>query len=349
MPEAGSGGYHARRVRERRHLSDHAALVDLRRRGRALRRRPRGHIHQGQDVIAAEGTPLVSPVAGTVYWRAVQAGGAGHYLVIRGDDGRDYVFMHLVAGSELVDKGDTVRAGSQIGQVGTHRRRPRPHLHFEIWPDGWYAPKSQPIDPLPTSRPGRASQGRFTGMLFNGALGAGGRAELHRQLRRAAPGKAFQPQVDGVRPRAESQRALTRQATMGTPKADDGGDAYVRVEGDVQHPVPAVDFDVGHGCGGHVHHGRPAVRESPGRILGERSGLEGRAQGDAVGVAAERDRQRSAQERRPGDAQHRAAGRGADDRAVDQRAQSAADASPATIVFPTMPRRATRRPSWVFV
>src|SRR4051794_19377072 len=59
-----------------------------------------GHTHQGQDIIAAEGTPIVSPVPGTVYWRAVQAAGAGHYLVVRGDDGSDYVFMHLVAGSE---------------------------------------------------------------------------------------------------------------------------------------------------------------------------------------------------------------------------------------------------------
>ena len=108
-----------------------------------------GHIHQGQDVIAAEGTPLVSPVDGSVYWRKVQAGGAGHYLVIRGANGTDYVFMHLVAGSELVDKGDAVHAGQQIGEVGSTGDASGPHLHFEIWPDGWYAPGSEPIDPLP--------------------------------------------------------------------------------------------------------------------------------------------------------------------------------------------------------
>jgi murein DD-endopeptidase MepM/ murein hydrolase activator NlpD len=108
-----------------------------------------GHVHQGQDVFAAEGTPLVSPVAGVVYWRKVQAGGAGHYLVIRAASGIDYVFMHLVAGSELVDKGDTVEAGTGIGQVGQTGDAEGPHLHFEIWPDGWYADGSQPIDPLP--------------------------------------------------------------------------------------------------------------------------------------------------------------------------------------------------------
>jgi murein DD-endopeptidase MepM/ murein hydrolase activator NlpD len=109
-----------------------------------------GHIHQGQDVFAAEGTPIVSPVSGTVFWRAVQKGGAGHYLVIRGEDGNDYVFMHLVEGSELVDKGDTVTAGQQIGQVGHTGAAEGSHLHFEIWPDGWYADGSEPIDPLPT-------------------------------------------------------------------------------------------------------------------------------------------------------------------------------------------------------
>jgi murein DD-endopeptidase MepM/ murein hydrolase activator NlpD len=111
-----------------------------------------GHVHQGQDVIAGEGTPLVSPVAGFVYWRKVQPGGAGHYLVIRAASGTDYVFMHLVAGSELVDKGDTVRAGQQIGQVGHTGDAQGSHLHFEIWPGGWYAPHSQPIDPLPQLR-----------------------------------------------------------------------------------------------------------------------------------------------------------------------------------------------------
>jgi murein DD-endopeptidase MepM/ murein hydrolase activator NlpD len=108
-----------------------------------------GHIHQGQDVIAAKGTPLVSPVGGTVFWRKVQPGGAGHYLVIRANDGTDYVFMHLLAGSELVSKGDDVTAGQGIGQVGETGDAQGPHLHFEIWPDGWYAPHSEPIDPLP--------------------------------------------------------------------------------------------------------------------------------------------------------------------------------------------------------
>jgi murein DD-endopeptidase MepM/ murein hydrolase activator NlpD len=109
-----------------------------------------GHAHQGQDIAAAEGTPIVSPRAGTVHLVAYQAAGAGHYVVIGGDDGRHYVFMHLQEGSILVAKGQAVAAGRRIAAVGNTGESGGPHLHFEIWLDGWWASDaSQPIDPLP--------------------------------------------------------------------------------------------------------------------------------------------------------------------------------------------------------
>jgi hypothetical protein len=109
-----------------------------------------GHTHQGQDIAAAEGTPVVAPVAGTVYWTAYQAAGAGYYVVVAGDDGRHYVFMHLQEGSTAVAKGARVLAGQRIGAVGETGAADGPHLHFEIWVNGWWASKaSTPIDPLP--------------------------------------------------------------------------------------------------------------------------------------------------------------------------------------------------------
>ena len=109
-----------------------------------------GHAHQGQDIVAAAGTPVVSPRPGFVTWRAYQATGAGHYVVVRADDARDYVFMHLLDGSLAVQKGEAVAAGQRLGAVGSTGRSEGPHLHFEIWPDGWYAGGgSQPVDPLP--------------------------------------------------------------------------------------------------------------------------------------------------------------------------------------------------------
>jgi murein DD-endopeptidase MepM/ murein hydrolase activator NlpD len=109
-----------------------------------------GHSHQGQDIVAAEGTPVVTPVAGIVFWRAYQARGAGYYVVVRGDDGRDYAFMHFQEGSTAVAKGQRVTAGQRLGSVGNTGDSHGAHLHFEIWPDGWYAnAASRPIDPLP--------------------------------------------------------------------------------------------------------------------------------------------------------------------------------------------------------
>jgi murein DD-endopeptidase MepM/ murein hydrolase activator NlpD len=109
-----------------------------------------GHSHQGQDIAAAAGTPIVAPRAGTVAWRAYQADGAGNYVVLHGDDSRDYVFMHMQTGSVVVAKDQALAAGQQIGAVGATGHADGPHLHFEIWLDGWYASKaSHPIDPLP--------------------------------------------------------------------------------------------------------------------------------------------------------------------------------------------------------
>ncbi len=114
-------------------------------------RRP-GHIHQGQDIVSASGTPLVTPVAGTVVWKANQPGGAGIYLVVRGADAgiaRDYVFMHIKRGTVLVAPGDAVSPGQQLAQVGSTGSSTGPHLHFEIWIGGWYARGGAPMDPLP--------------------------------------------------------------------------------------------------------------------------------------------------------------------------------------------------------
>jgi murein DD-endopeptidase MepM/ murein hydrolase activator NlpD len=109
-----------------------------------------GHSHQGQDIVAAAGTPVVTPVAGAVYWAAYQKGGAGYYVVVVGADGRHYAFMHFLEGSTAVVKGQAVTPGQRLGLVGATGDASGPHLHFEIWVDGWWLTKaSHPIDPLP--------------------------------------------------------------------------------------------------------------------------------------------------------------------------------------------------------
>jgi murein DD-endopeptidase MepM/ murein hydrolase activator NlpD len=75
-------------------------------------------------------------------------------------DGRDYVFMHLSAGSILVAPGQHVGAGQPIAQVGRTGRASGPHLHFEIWVGGWYD-GGEPIDPLPDKRKHAAQRYRM--------------------------------------------------------------------------------------------------------------------------------------------------------------------------------------------
>jgi len=109
----------------------------------------KGHRHQGQDLPAAVGTPVVAPHAGTIEAVDFQAKAAGNYVVLdsSGED-FDYVFMHLRTGSIEVVVGQRVRAGQRIGTVGSTGRSTGPHLHFEIWAGGWYI-GGHPIDPLP--------------------------------------------------------------------------------------------------------------------------------------------------------------------------------------------------------
>ena len=109
-----------------------------------------GHTHQGQDIAAAEGTPVLAPWAGVVEHVRYQRRGAGWYIVLDGDDeDRDSVFMHLRRGSILVTPGRHVSAGEQLAQVGNTGASSGPHLHFEIWVGGWYEKGGAPIDPLP--------------------------------------------------------------------------------------------------------------------------------------------------------------------------------------------------------
>jgi murein DD-endopeptidase MepM/ murein hydrolase activator NlpD len=105
--------------------------------------------HQGQDVSAAEGTPLVAARGGVVRHTGDQPSGAGIYVVIRGaGESRDYVYMHLQENSLAVRPGDTVRTGSVIGRVGTTGASSGAHLHFEIWQGVWQG-GGTPVDPLP--------------------------------------------------------------------------------------------------------------------------------------------------------------------------------------------------------
>jgi murein DD-endopeptidase MepM/ murein hydrolase activator NlpD len=100
-----------------------------------------GREHQGVDIAAARGTPVVANVAGTVVHHPNSRGGNAYYL--HGDDGDVYYGAHLDA---YVGSDGHVAMGQQIGRVGNSGNASGgvTHLHFERMPHGGAS-----VDPMP--------------------------------------------------------------------------------------------------------------------------------------------------------------------------------------------------------
>lgn len=108
-----------------------------------------GHTHQGQDLAAACGTPLLAVRGGTVQYSGYQAGGAGNFVVIDGKGtAQDTVYMHMLEPA-LLPEGSPVRTGQQIGSVGNTGDSQGCHLHFELWSAPGWAEGGRFMDPTP--------------------------------------------------------------------------------------------------------------------------------------------------------------------------------------------------------
>lgn len=106
------------------------------------------HWHQGTDVFAAHGAPLVAAESGRVT-RVGQASLGGNRLWIVGDSGAEYYYAHLSAFAPGLVDGLRVNAGDLVGFVGDtgNARGTSPHLHFEVHPGG-----TGPVNPFPLLR-----------------------------------------------------------------------------------------------------------------------------------------------------------------------------------------------------
>jgi murein DD-endopeptidase MepM/ murein hydrolase activator NlpD len=116
-----------------------------------------GHTHEGQDVFATPGTPLVAVRDGIVLdgagGKSFYAYGGGNSVVIYSPSvDRSFVYLHMLHPAR-VRAGDRVHAGQVIGQVGCTGSCDGPHLHFEVRIGRVaYGHEGRPIDPLPYLR-----------------------------------------------------------------------------------------------------------------------------------------------------------------------------------------------------
>jgi murein DD-endopeptidase MepM/ murein hydrolase activator NlpD len=108
-----------------------------------------GHVHEGQDVFAPAGTPLVAIRNGRVVEKG-NDGGRGNYLAMWNRAAhRTFVYLHMLHPSR-VRVGERVRTGQRVGSVGCTGSCWGDHLHLEV--RRGKGTTARPLDPLPLLR-----------------------------------------------------------------------------------------------------------------------------------------------------------------------------------------------------
>lgn len=103
------------------------------------------HFHDGVDITAPAGTPIVAPARGRVVF-AGRMGDGAEVVVLAHDNGLVSLYAHLEVGplAPMVKTGDVVEAGDRIGSVGLTGLTTGYHLHWAVYRNG------EPLDPLST-------------------------------------------------------------------------------------------------------------------------------------------------------------------------------------------------------
>lgn len=106
------------------------------------------HRHQGTDVFAEAGTPLVAVERGMV-GRVGEVGLGGLRVWLIGESGTNYYYAHLSAFAGGLEEGQFVEAGTVLGLVGNTGNAvgTPPHVHFQVHPGG-----GQAVNPYPLLR-----------------------------------------------------------------------------------------------------------------------------------------------------------------------------------------------------
>jgi murein DD-endopeptidase MepM/ murein hydrolase activator NlpD len=90
-------------------------------------------MHTGLDFPAEVGTPILAAAGGMV---VTQEFHPAYGNMIEIDHGNELITRYAHASRVMVKKGDIVRRGQPIAEVGVTGRTTGPHLHFEVWHNG---------------------------------------------------------------------------------------------------------------------------------------------------------------------------------------------------------------------
>ena len=93
-----------------------------------------GRRHEGQDIFAPKGTPILSATNGYIY-KIGENNLGGQTVSVISSGGRVYYYAHLDRYAKGIEVGDRVNTRSVLGYVGTtgNAQGTPPHLHFGIY------------------------------------------------------------------------------------------------------------------------------------------------------------------------------------------------------------------------
>ena len=86
-------------------------------------------MHEGLDFPSNVGTPIYSAAGGVVVTQEMHP---QYGQVIEVDHGNDLLTRYAHVSRSFVKKGDLIKRGQRIAEVGNTGRSTGPHLHFEV-------------------------------------------------------------------------------------------------------------------------------------------------------------------------------------------------------------------------
>lgn len=130
--------------------------------------------HEGVDIFAPRGTPVLAAAGGLATWVGDNELGGKVVMVRDRDRNEGHYYAHL--DSQLVSEGTIVERGDTLGLVGNtgNARTTPPHLHFGIYARGEGAVDPAPylVDPDTTPGPVAVDSALIGGWLRTGTRGA---------------------------------------------------------------------------------------------------------------------------------------------------------------------------------